>query len=105
MESIIKGILNKAKVLGLNIKNLGTNSQGNIVIIVENITKDFIDSLGLEFKLNNYFEFEAKELEAIGAFVSYRVEYLAGSDTIRFDKDTYLRIELVNVDFSEFEIN
>lgn len=102
MESIIKGILNKAKVLGLTINNLGTNSQGNIVITIDNITKDFIDSLGLVFTLNNWFEFEAKELEANGIFVSYRVEYLAGSDTIRFDKDTYLRIELVNVDFNLF---
>lgn len=102
MESIIKGILNKAKVLGLTINNFGTNSQGNTVITIDNITEDFIDSLGFNFTLSRWFSFEAKELEAIGAFVSYRVEYLAGSDTIRFGKDTYLRIELVNVDFSKF---
>lgn len=85
-------IVEKAEKVNLVVDNLGKNSEGNTVVIINCITKEFIESLDIDF-VQNTNRFEASELEQYGIFISYTLVFATGDEYVHFSKDTYLRIE------------
>ena len=85
-------IIEKAEKSNLVIENLGKNSTGNTVVIINGITQEFIESLDINF-VQNTNRFEATELEQYGIFISYTLVFATGAEYVHFSKDTYLRIE------------
>ena len=84
-----------AKENNFEVQNLGINSIGNTVVCVNNITREFIDTITeyTDIYFHRHSEFTRFIFNDGNFVISYSVDYNASTDTLSFPSDCYLRIE------------